>query len=249
MAGDLGQLGPVPAQAGDHPGEDQHQAVATGVDDARLAQHVELLGRPPHRALAVLDRPLQHGGEDRVLLLLGDVAVEPLLAGLQVRELAGDRVGHLTEDGQHRPLGRFAHRLVGGVGGAGEGGSDQHRVDQLARPARQLLGRAADDLAEDDTGVAARAHQRRPRQRLDQLGAAGLVDREAVEPVQLLHHGEHRHRHVVAGVAVGDGEDVEVVDLLAPRLQRRVGRADDPSETDDRWICHLPGNLIGAVDG
>ena len=140
-----------------------------------------------------------------------------------MRELAGDRVGHLAEDGQHRPLGRLAHRVVGGVGGAGEGGGDQDRVDQLARPAGQLLGGAADDLAEDHAGVAAGPDQRRPRQRLDELGAADLVDVEPVEPVELLHHRAHRHRHVVAGVAVGDREDVEVVDLLATRLQRCVG--------------------------
>ena len=145
------------------------------------------------------------------------------LVGVEVGELAGDRVRHLAEDGQHRPLGRVAHRVVGGIGGAGEGGGDQDRVDQLAGAAGQLLGGAADDLAEDHAGVAAGAHQRRPRQRLDQLGAADLVDLEAVEAVELLHHGAHRHRHVVAGVAVGDREDVEVVDLLAAFLQVGVG--------------------------
>ena len=170
--------------------------------------------------------------------LVGNAAVEPLLLGVEVGELAGDRVGHLAEDGQHRPLGRLAHRVVGGVGGAGEGGGDQHRVDQLAGPAGQLLGGAADDLAEDHAGVAARPHQRRPRQRLDQLGAADLVDLEPVEAVELLHHRAHRHRHVVAGVAVGDREDVEVVDLLAASLQIGVGRADDAPEAHDRGIGH-----------
>ena len=148
-------------------------------------------------------------------------------------ELAGDRVGHLAEDGQHRALGRVADRLVGGVGGAGEGRGDQHRVDQLAGPAGQLLGGAADDLAEDHAGVAAGAHQRRPGQRLDELGAADLVDRLAVEAVELLHHGPHRHRHVVAGVAVGDREDVEVVDLLAARLEVGVSARDDAAEALD----------------
>ena len=68
VVGDLGQLGAVAAQAGDDAGEDQHQAVAAGVDDAGLAQHLELLGRALDRPLAVGDRPLQHLGEDRVLL-------------------------------------------------------------------------------------------------------------------------------------------------------------------------------------
>ena len=215
--------------------------MAAGVDDAGLAQHLELLRGPRDRALAVLDRPLQDLGQDRVLLGVADVAAEPLLVGLEVGELAGERVGHLAEDGQHRPLGRLAHRVVGGVGGAGEGGGDQDRVDQLAGAAGELLGGAADDLAEDHAGVAAGPHQRRPGQRLDQLGAADLVDLEPVEAVELLHHGPHRHRHVVARVAVGDREDVEVVDLLASGLERGVGGADDPSEAGDRGIGHLAG--------
>ena len=238
---DLRQLAVLAAQAGDDPGQDQDQPVAAGIDDAGFAQHLELLGRARHRPLAVLDRPLQDLGQDRVLLLFADVAAEPLFVGFEVGELAGQRVGHLAEDGQHRPLGRLADRVVGGVGGAGEGGGDQHRVDQLAGAAGQLLGGAADDLAEDHAGVAAGAHQRRPGQRLDQLGAADLVDLLAVEPIELGHHRVQGHRHVVARVAVGDREDVEVVHLLAPGLERGVRRADDPAKAGDRWIRHRRG--------
>ena len=230
----------VAAQPGDDAGQDQDQAVAAGVDDARFAQHLELLGGALDRALAVLDRPLEDLGEDRVLLLLADPLVEALAVGVEAGELAGDRVRHLAEDGQHRPLGRLADRVVGGVGGAGEGGGDEHRVDQLAGAAGELLGGAADDLAEDHAGVAAGAHQRRPGQRLDQLGAADLVDLLAVEAVELLHHGAHRHRHVVAGVAVGDREDVEVVDLLAALLEVGVGGRHHPAKAHDAGIGHWP---------
>ena len=149
VVGDLRHLGPVAAQPGDDAGEDQDEAVAAGVDDAGFAQHLELLGGAGDGALAVGDRPLEDLGEDRVLLLFGDVAAEPLLLLLEVGELAGERVGHLAEDGQHRPLGRLPDRVVGGVGGAGEGGGDEGRVDQLAGAAGELLGGAADDLAED----------------------------------------------------------------------------------------------------
>jgi len=45
--------------------------------------------------------------------------------------------------------------------------------------------------------------------------ATDHVDRLAVHAVELVEHGAHGHRHVVAGVAVRDREDVEVVDLLA----------------------------------
>ena len=70
VVGDLGQLAAVAAQAGDDAGEDQDEAVAAGVDDAGLAQHLELLGRAGDGALAVVDRPLEDLGEDRVLLAL-----------------------------------------------------------------------------------------------------------------------------------------------------------------------------------
>ena len=156
---------------------------------------------------------------------------------------------HLPEDRQHRPLRRLAHRLVGRVGGAGEGGGHQDGVDQLARAAGELLGGAADDLAEDHAGVAAGPHQRRARQRADQLGAADLVDHLAVEAVELLAHGPQGQRHVVAGVAVGDREDVEVVDLLAPLLEMGCGGADHASEALYRGISHRDPKTLALVDG
>ena len=65
---------------------------------------------------------------------------------------------------------------VGAVGGAGHGGGDQHRVHELAGARDQLLGGAADQLAEDDAGVAARAEQRGAGDGVDDLVAADLVD-------------------------------------------------------------------------
>ena len=61
--------------------------------------------------------------------LVGRVRAEPRVR--HVRELGGDAVGHLANDGKDRALGRVANRAVGLVGGAGQGGADQHRVDQL----------------------------------------------------------------------------------------------------------------------
>ena len=49
--------------------------------------------------------------------------------------------------------------------------------------------------------------------------------------------GEH---HVVAGVAVGDREDVEVVDLLAAGLERGQAGLDQRAEADDAGI-ETPG--------
>jgi hypothetical protein len=101
-------------------------------------------------------------------------------------------VGHLAEDGQHRALGRLPHRLVRGVRRAREGGRDEHRVDQLARTARQLLGRAADDLAENHARVAAGAHQGGAGEGVDQLRPADLVDHLAVQAVELVAHRAQR---------------------------------------------------------
>ena len=58
------------------------------------------------------------------------------------------------------------------------------------------------------------------------------------EPVELVEHGAQRERHVVAGVAVGDREDVEVVDLLAASFELAEGALDDGAEADEAGIGH-----------
>ena len=58
------------------------------------------------------------------------------------------------------------------------------------------------------------------------------------EPVELVEHGAQRQRHVVAGVAVGDREDVEVVDLLAARLELAERALDDGAEPEKAGIGH-----------
>ena len=97
-----------------------------------------------------------------------------------VRELGRRGRRHLAHDGEHRALGRLAHRVVRALRRARHRRRDQHRVDELARAGDQLLGRAADQLAEDDAAVAARAEQRRASDGLDDLVAADLVDRAAL---------------------------------------------------------------------
>ena len=65
--------------------------------------------------------------------LVPDGAGEAL--AVHVGEVRGDRVGHLADHGEHRPLGGVAHGLVGGIGGARERRGDEHRVDELPRAA------------------------------------------------------------------------------------------------------------------
>ena len=132
VAGDRGRAAPSPRSPATTPAKISTRPwpPASTTPDSRSTSSCS--GVRCHGLLAVGDRPLQHLGEDRVLLLLGDVVVEPLFVGLEVGELAGERVGHLAEDGQHRSLGRFAHRVVGGVGGAWQ----RRRRRAAGRPAR-----------------------------------------------------------------------------------------------------------------
>ena len=50
--------------------------------------------------------------------------------------------------------------------------------------------------------------------------------------------GAQRERHVVPRVAVGDREDVEIVDLLAARFKLRESGLDDEAETEETRIGH-----------
>ena len=139
-------------------------------------------------------------------------------AGLvHVRDVGGHLRGHLAHDREDRALGGLAHRAVRALGRARHRGGDQHGVDQLARAGDQLLRGAAQELGEDHAGVAAGAEQRGARDRVDDLVAPDLVEvalpRQAVE---LVEHRPQRQCHVVPGVAVGDREHVQVVDLPPP---------------------------------
>ena len=58
----------------------------------------------------------------------------------------------------------------------------------------------------------------------------------AGEAVELLEHGAQRERHVVARVAVGDREHVEVVDLIAACLELCQRTLDDTTEAKEARI-------------
>ena len=224
------------AQGRDDAGEDHGEAEAAGVDHARLAQDGQQVRPAADGGLPGVERALEHLGDQRVLAVGLDLLREPRL--LHVGQLGGDAVGHLADDGEDRALGRLADGVVGAVGRAGHGGADQHGVDQLARPRGQLLGRAADQLGEDDAGVAAGAEQRGPGDAVDDLVAADVVQRDAGEAVELVEHGAQRQRHVVPRVAVGDREHVEVVDLLAACLELGQRALDHGTEAEEAGIGH-----------
>jgi hypothetical protein len=228
-------------QGGDDPGEDDDDAVATGVDDARLAQGGQQLGPALDRRLAGDDRPLQRGGDQQVLLLgLGGGREAALVLG-QMREVMGDRGRHVAHHREHRALGRVAHGRVGPLGGSRERRTEQDGIDQLAGARDQLLGGAADQLGEDDAAIAARTEQGGASDRLDDLIAADLIDRAVMEQREAIELGEHRlerERHVVARVAVSDREDVEIVDLLTAGLEVRERALDRHAKADETRIGH-----------
>ena len=224
------------AQRGDDAGEDDGEAEAARVDDAGLAQHGQEVRPAPDGLLPGVERALEHLGDQRVLALGARRGAEPRLG--HVGELGGDAVGHLAHDGEDRALGRLADGVVGAVGGAGHRRADQHGVDELAGPRGELLGGAADELGEDDAASCRgrRAARRGRRSRRSRRGRSRRSRPAPDEAVELVEHGAQRQRHVVARVAVGDREDVEVVDLLAAAFQLRQRTLDDGAEADEARI-------------
>jgi hypothetical protein len=228
------------AQRGDHAREEDRQPVAAGVDDARGAQDLEQVGRPLDRLLPGVQCLLEHVGQHGVLARLGHSVAEPRLG--RVGDLRGHARRHLAHHGEDRALRGRAHRPVRALHRPRHGRGDQHRVDELAGPRDQLLRGAADELGEDHARVATRPEQRGARHRVDDLVAPDLVELAlGGEPVELVEHGVQRERHVVPGVAVGDREHVEVVDLLAARLELGQRPLDDGTEADEAGIGHRVG--------
>ncbi len=176
--------------------DDLQETGAPRVDDTGVAQHLELLRCAIDRLLTAADEHLQELGVrdpvDRCLLTL---------------------FGHLADDRQHRPLDRLPHRAIRGIARRAERARHDRGVDLAVGAER--LGRAAHDLREDHARVPARAHQGRPGHFLHQPGP--IVRRRAVE---LVDDRPCRQRQVRAGVAVGNGIHVEVVDAAAAALER-----------------------------
>ena len=168
--------------------EQQREPATARVDHAGLAQHGQEIGRLQDGRARRVHRSFQHRHERAA-------RASRLLDGL----------GRLAHDRQDRALDRSQHRLVRGVGGPA-----QRVGDVVGADARQLtedVGEAAQDLGGDDARVATRAHERTPADRLAHL-------RHGLGGAELRAHRLERERHVRARVAVGDGVDVEPVQLF-----------------------------------
>ena len=152
-----------------------------GVDDARLAEDLELVARlldrfvaPAHELCEEL-REVQTGSGFRLLR---------------------ERPDH----GQDRPLHGLLHGGVGRVGGPAE--SRRHRcgIDRLG--AGQDVGGSPHDLRQDHARVSAGPEQRRVSHFLGEPTPIRLCNRL----LQSLGDGPHGEEHVRPGVAVGDRE-------------------------------------------
>ena len=186
--------------------EDHRKAEPARIDDVGVAEHLELIR-------GALDCGVG----------LGDHTVEddPDVVGGRSGGRGGR--GRVADDGEDGALGRLHHGPIRHRRSLGDG--QRHpvgvEVGTLGRP----LGKAAEDLREDDAAVAARPHERAVRRRREhrvrRLGHRGVAG--------LLHRRAQRQVHVRTCVAVGDREYVEVVDLLLVRLQPRE-RGGEPGE-------------------
>ena len=247
---DLGQRHGLAGERRERAADDHDQPERPRVDDACLGEDLELLGRVAKRLFAGEEGGGEHLGQECVLLVGRGFGFE--VVGVPVGAALPDRLGHRARDGQHRALGRLTDRCPRGVGRVRERGLDHLGVDQPPRGRRELLGGATDDLAQDHAGVAPSAHQRRSRDGADDLGALGIaVDRCLLEAVELVDHVAQGQRHVVARVAVRDWEHVQVVDLLAPLLEVRIGDGDDRTKALNGGISHrgrehIPGGAEKA---
>jgi hypothetical protein len=149
---------------------------------------------------------------DPVLVLLGEGAqptdVEALRHRMGLDRPLGEQylgfLGGLARHGEDRPLDRLDHAAVGRVGALAQ--AAHQRVGGEHVVVAHAVGETLPELREDGARVPARPHHcavrdvRRNRADVPGRVAAGLLDRVA-----------HGHQHIGAGVAVGHGEDVELI--------------------------------------
>ena len=175
--------------------EEPVQTLATGIDDAGLAQDREQRRGAGDGLLGGLHRGTQHRFD--VLVALGG---------------GHGGIGRLTDDRQDRAFDRFGDRPVGGLCPLREGVGQVEPVE--AALAGEPFRHPSEDLAGDHPGVAAGAHEG-----AEADGRRDAVGRLPGDGIGLLERRLDGRDHVRAGVAVGDREHVEAVDLVGMGLE------------------------------
>ena len=186
------------AQGGEHRLEYRHKAHAARVHNSGLLQHgVEVHG-VLQRLFARSDRALERAFK----------------ACARVRGLYGCGGGK-AGNGEYGALRGLHNCLVCRVHAVGQRAGEFRRACGL--DALEAAGYPAEQQRQDNAGVAARAAQ----QRGCDAGGRGVDCVEALFP-QLGGGAVHGKAHVGAGIAVGDGENVKIVDYLNIVAERGV---------------------------
>ena len=196
----------VAAQALEHAAQDQAEAHAARVDDAGLFEDGVLVDGIVERGVRGVQAVLEHVFD--LAVFLGEVA-------RGVRRQAGD--------GQDGALGGLHDGLVGGLDARSQRGGKVAAVG--LELALERLGKAAEQQGQDDARVASGPAQKRGSGHI-----GGLGKRHVLCAAQLGAGGVQRHAHVRAGVAVGDGEDVQLVDLLLIQVDLGSGGEHHPGK-------------------
>ena len=192
----------------------QHQQppLAAGIHNAGLFQHRVLVD-----GIGQSDLCLRNGG------LLDKLNVVVLLGGLHGlgRGQPGNR-----QDGA---LGGLHNRLIGGIHALLKGLGPQYAVAYL-RPL-QLPGQAPEQQGQNHAGVAPGAPQH---------GGSGNLGRgielRILRLAQVGGRGVDGHGHIGAGIAVGNREHVQFIEILLVDLDRGGGTDDHSSQ-----LCPVDG--------
>ena len=204
--GEILDNGATAERSGNKVLQEDGKAKGAGVDHAVLLQNRQQVGRAGDRLIG-----LDNDGIERVL---GRELLLFALVGLG-RDIAQHR--------EDRALDGLADGLEGHLDGTTEGEGDVGGRNGLVG-GDKALGHAAQDLRGNDAGVTAGAHQGA----VGDGAGNGLHVGIGGKGGELLGHRGERERHVGAGIAVGYGEDVELVDLLGlvgngSRSDRKTG--------------------------
>ena len=192
--------------------QEDGKAEGAGVDHAVLFEDGQQVGRASD-GLVGLD-------DDGIERVLGRELLLFALVGLG-RDIAQHR--------ENRALDGLTDGLEGDLDGAAEGEGDVGGRNGLVG-GDKALGHTAQDLRGNDAGVTAGAHQGA----VGDGAGNGLHVGIGGKGGELLGHRGERERHVGAGVAVGYGEDVELIDLLG--LVRNGSRSD--RKTGANGLCN-----------
>ena len=199
--------------------EDDGEPLSARIDDPGLAKDGQHRGGESHR----LDGGLADG-------------VEHLVDRASARRTLIGRARHAADRGEQRALHRLADGVVGVLSGELES-CRKLRSTEVIR-AVEPKGNALEKLAQNNSAVASRPHQRPARH-----GRRHPSRTRALYLFRRGHDFPHRQHHIGPGVPVGHREDVERVQSLGVVLQQAKRRREHLSEV----IAIEPGHIARST--